>query len=415
VGVKIKKVAMSSYFLALDLGSAKLKALVAQITGPDTWQIVFPAMRKSQGIKQGMIDNLELAVSDLDNLLSEMEGVNRNFVFKQATIGINGPHLETRISKGVSVISRPDGEITEDDKDRALKAAQACVLPANLFLAQTVIKNYTIDGMTKVKDPIGLKGLRLELECLLVNAFTPIIRNVNRLGETLGLNLHYLILPYAGAEIALTNQDKELGAAALDLGAGTTSLCVYEDNELLDLKVFGVGGNNITNDIAVGLKTYIDVAEKIKVSEGLALAKKCPKGAQIDLNQYFEEAQEEEKINKRFLAEIIEARLTEIFDMAGTHLKELNRFGKLPGGIVLFGGGAQMPFITELAKEKFKLPVRLAKPDIDWYKETPDPSFMSALGLIDITFKGMTGKNIRLTGDNIFKKFMNSIERHFSL
>jgi cell division protein FtsA len=405
---------MSSYILAIDLGSSKIKVLVAQITGPDTWQIVFPAIRTSQGIKQGMIDNLELAASDLDSLINEMEGANKNFVFKQATVGINGPHLETRISKGVSVISRPDGEITEDDKERALKAAQACVLPANLFLAQTVIQNYIIDGITKVKDPIGLKGLRLEVECLLINAFIPIIRNINRLGESLGLNLHHVILPYAGAEIALTRQDKELGAAALDLGAGTTSLCVYEDNELLGLKVFGVGGNNITNDIAVGLTTSIDVAEKIKISEGLALPKKVSKGAQIDLRQYVEEASEEDKINKRFVSEIIEARLSEIFEMAGAHLKDLNRFGKLPGGIVLFGGGAQMPFITELAKEKFKLPVRIAKPDIEWYKETLDPSFIPALGLIDITFKEKSN-NIRLGGENIFTKIINSIERRLSL
>ncbi|NMB92319.1 MAG: cell division protein FtsA [Parcubacteria group bacterium] len=405
---------MSSYILALDLGSSKIKVLVAQITGPDTWQIVFPAMRKSQGIKQGMIDNLELVIADLDNLINEMEGANKNFIFKQATVGINGPHLETRISKGVSVISRADGEISEDDKDRALKAAQACVLPANLFLAQTVVQNYTIDGITKVKDPIGLKGLRLEVECLLINAFSPIIRNINRLGESLGLNFRRVILPYAAAEIALSRQDKELGAAALDLGAGTTSLCVYEDNELIDLKVFGVGGNNITNDIAVGLTTSIDIAEKIKISEGFALPKKVPKGAQIDLNQYFEEPLEDNKISKRFVAEIIEARLSEIFEMVGSRLKELNRFGKLPGGIVLFGGGAQMPFITELAKEKFKLPVRIAKPEIDWYKEVHDPSFIPVLGLIDVTFKEKL-ENTNLRGESVFNKLANFMERHFSL
>jgi cell division protein FtsA len=403
---------MSPYFLALDLGSSNIKALVAQVNSPSSWQVVFPAMRRSQGIKQGMIDNLELVTSELDNLLNEMEGVNRNFIFREAIVGIGGPHLETRISKGVSVISRPDGEITEDDRERALKAAQACVLPANKILIQTTTKNYTIDGITKVKDPLGMKGLRLEIECLLVDAFSPIVRNIDRLGEMLHLDFSHIILPYAGAEIALTNQDKELGVAALDLGAGTTSLCVYEDNELLDLKVFPVGGNNITNDIAVGLKTYVDVAEKIKTSEGLALAKKATKGSMIDLTQYLEEAGEEDKINKRFLCEIIEARLTEIFDMVGGHLKELDRFGQLPGGIVLFGGGAQMPYVVELAKEKFKLPVRIAKPDIDWYKETADPSFIPALGLLDLTFQGMTDRKPRSAG--WLSGIMDKIAGHFS-
>jgi len=255
---------MSSYILALDLGTAKIKALVAQMTGPDTWQIVFPAIRKSQGIKQGMIDNLESVVTEVDNLLTEMEGANKNFIFKQALIGINGPHLETRLSKGVSVISRPDGEITEDDKERALKAAQACVLPANRVLSQTTVRNYLIDGTTKVKDPLGMKGLRLEIECLLIDAFSPVVRNIDRLGETLGLNFSKVILPYAGAELALTTQDKELGAAALDLGAATTGFCVYQDGELLDLKVSQLAVIILLMTLRLGLKLMLISLRKLK-------------------------------------------------------------------------------------------------------------------------------------------------------
>jgi cell division protein FtsA len=398
---------MSSYLLALDLGTAKIKALVIKVDGPDTWQVVFPSLRQSQGIKQGMIDNIDLLATEVNNILTEMEGANRNFIFKQAIVGVGGPHLETRVSKGVSVISRPDGEITEDDKERALKAAQACVLPANRVLTQTTVQNYVIDGSTKVKDPLTMKGLRLETECLLIDSFSPVVRNIDRLGEMLGLSFNKLILPYAGAELALTHQDKELGAASLDLGAGTTSLCLYEDNDLLDLKVFPIGGNNITNDIAVGLKTYVDLAEKIKIQEGVALAKKVAKGSMIDLNQYLQESEEENKISKRFLAEIIEARLSEIFDMVSERLKELNKFGKLPGGIVLLGGGAQMPFITELAKEKFKLPVRIAKPAIAWYEETPDPSFIPVLGLIDLTVKNSSET---IEGGNILAKIRRNIK-----
>ncbi|MGC8651089.1 MAG: cell division protein FtsA [Minisyncoccia bacterium] len=401
---------MSSYLLALDLGTAQIKALVAKIDSPDNWQVVFPSLRQSQGVKQGMISDIDLLATELNNVLTEMEGANRNFIFKQAIVGVGGPHLETRISKGVSVISRPDGEITEDDKERALKAAQACVLPANRVLTQTTVQNYIIDGSTKVKDPLTMKGLRLETECLLIDSFTPVIRNIDRLGEMLGLSFNKIILPYAGAELALTHQDKELGAAVLDLGAGTTSLCLYEDNDLLDLKVFPIGGNNITNDIAVGLKTYVDLAEKIKIQEGVALAKKITKGAMIDLNQYFGDSEEENKISKRFLAEIIEARLSEIFDMVSERLKELDKFGKLPGGIVLLGGGAQMPYIVDLAKEKFKLPVRIAKPAISWYDERPDPSFIPVLGLIDLAIKN---SNETIEGGNFFAKIIKNIKHQF--
>jgi cell division protein FtsA len=394
---------MPSHILVLDLGTSNIKALVAQYTN-NNWQIVFPASKKSQGIKQGMVDNVEMVVDSLDELFNEISSVNKNFLFKEAIVGLNGPHLETRISKGVSVISRADGEISEDDKERALKTAQSFVLPTNRTLVQTTIKNYIIDGNYKVKDPLGMKGLRLEVECLLIDAFSMAMRNLNRIGDTLGMKFNYIITPYAGAEWSLTNQDKDLGTVAIDLGGGTTGMCVYEDGELIDLKVFPVGGNNITNDIAVGLKTYVNIAEKIKTTEGVALAKKVSKGTTINLNEFLESGEngeEELTINKKFLAEIIEARLTEIFDLVGERLKDLNRFGKLPGGVVLYGGGALMPYIVDLAKDRLKLPVRISKTESDWYQDQLDSSFVSALGLLSLTIKNNNNPQI---GSNLFEK-----------
>ena len=391
---------MPSHILVLDLGTSNIKALVAQYTN-NNWQIVFPASKKSQGIKQGMVDNVEMVVDSLDELFNEISSVNKNFLFKEAIVGLNGPHLETRVSKGVSVISRADGEISEDDKERALKTAQSFVLPTNRTLVQTTIKNYIIDGNYKVKDPLGMKGLRLEVECLLIDAFSMAMRNLNRIGDTLGMKFNYIITPYAGAEWSLTNQDKDLGTVAIDLGGGTTGMCVYEDGELIDLKVFPVGGNNITNDIAVGLKTYVNIAEKIKTTEGVALAKKVSKGTTINLNEFLENGEEELTVNKKFLAEIIEARLTEIFDLVGERLKDLNRFGKLPGGVVLYGGGALMPYIVDLAKDRLKLPVRISKTESDWYQDQLDSSFVSALGLLSLTIKNNNSPQI---GSNLFEK-----------
>lgn len=403
------------YSLILDLGSSSTKAIIAQKNGKNGWQVVFPALRKSRGIKQGMVANLEELTKELDNFLTEMEAMNKNFAFRRAIVGISGPHLEIRFSKGVSVVSRPDGEVTEDDKERAYKAAEACILPPNRVLVQTVLRNYIIDGVTKIKDPIGMKGLRLEVECLLVDAFSPVILNLDRLGEMLGMKLNpKIIIPFCGAEIALSPQDKELGSVAIDLGAGTTSLCLYEDSELLDLKVFPLGGNNITNDIAVGLRTYVDVAEKIKIAEGVAIAKKVSKGEVVDLESYWEEADKDSKINKRFLAEIMEARLSEIFDLIGDRLKQLNRFGKLPGGVVLYGGGAKIPFVSELAKEKFKLPVKIAKPEIEWYKENPDPIFIPVLGLANFELQEANERETIFEKEGIFKRLINSIYRFFS-
>ncbi|HZI95723.1 MAG TPA: cell division protein FtsA [Candidatus Paceibacterota bacterium] len=375
---------MRSHILAIDLGTSNIKALVGKEDSGNC-NVILPAHRKSRGIKKGEIVNLEETAEELDNLIAEIEGMLKNINFKRSIVGIGGPNLKTCLSKGVAVVSRPDQEITEEDKERADKAAQAFALPPNRTLVQTVSRNYIVDGVAKVKDPVGMKGLKIETECLLIDAFSPNINYIDRLGELVKLKFDpKIVLPFAGAEIALSDQDKDLGAIALDLGAGTTSACVYEDDEILDLQVFPMGGDSITNDIAVGLKTYIDIAEKIKVNEGVATKKKIGKNENIDLGVYLEEAESSERISKKFLAEIIEARLSEIFDLVADRLKEIDRFGKLPGGVVLYGGGAKMPFIAELAREKFKLPVRLANPDIEWYRENPDLSFVPVLGLLNL-------------------------------
>ncbi|TSA55634.1 cell division protein FtsA [bacterium] len=395
---------MRSHILAIDLGTSNIKALVGK-EGSGNCNVVLPCHRKSRGIKKGELVNLEETAEELDNLVAEIEGMLKNINFKRSIVGIGGPNLKTCLSKGVAVVSRPDQEITEEDKERADKAAQAFALPPNRTLVQTVSRNYIVDGVAKVKDPVGMKGLKIETECLLIDAFSPNINYIDRLGEMVNLKFDpKIVLPFAGAEIALTDQDKDLGAIALDLGAGTTSACVYEDDEILDLQVFPMGGDSITNDIAVGLKTYIDIAEKIKVNEGVATKKKVGKNENIDLSVYLEEAESSEKISKKFLAEIIEARLSEIFDLVADRLKEIDRFGKLPGGVVLYGGGAKMPFIAELAREKFKLPVRLANPDIEWYRENPDLSFISVLGLLNLMLQKKNGPMVE---SKFFEKISN--------
>lgn len=406
---------MKSPFLVIDLGSSSIKALVAKIDDQG-WKIVLPTCRKSRGIKEGVINNLEEATEELDNLMMEIESTLKNVVFKEAATGVGGSHLETRLSKGVAVVSRPDQEICEDDIQRANKAAEAFALPSNRSLIDTALRSYIVDGVAKVKNPIGMKGLKIETECLLIDAFTPFVSSIDRLGEMVNLKFNpKFVLPYAGAEIALTPQDKDLGALALDLGAGTTSLCVYENNEILDLKVFPVGGNAITNDIAVGLKTSVDIAEKIKLNEGLASRKKVAKNDNIDWASYYEEDISGDKVSKKFLAEIIEARLSEIFDLVAKRLKEIDRFEKLPGGIVIYGGGAKMPFITELAKERLNLPVRVAKPEIDWYKDSPDLSFVPALGLLSLKFQNQRPGISLPSGEGAMQKLINFFKNSFSI
>ncbi len=403
---------MAVPYLFLDLGSSQFKALAVS-PEKDFWRILLPAIRQSRGIRQGEVRDVESAADELESLLKEMEGFLKNVHFKQAIVNINSPELNISSSKGTTVTTRPDGEITEDDKERADKASQALPLAANRTLVQSVIKNYLIDNSIKVKDPVGLKGLRLEAESLLIDVFEPVLRNLDQVGDLVDLKfVSKYVLPYAGAEVALTPQDKEVGAILIDLGATTTGFCVYQNNELMDLKVFPVGGENITHDITIGLKTSIETAENIKIKEGNALCKKLNKNDTFNLSAYWGEATEGQKISKRFLAEIIEARLEEMFDLIEARLKEKGYLGKLPGGVVLIGGGAKMTLIKDFVKEKLNLPTRIGEAvSIDWYKDNPDPVLIPVLGLMALK------RQEELSGSdhsNLFPKFSNWLTKFFS-
>ncbi|MGB9680799.1 MAG: cell division protein FtsA, partial [Minisyncoccia bacterium] len=315
---------------------------------------------------------------------------NKRLNFNEAVTGIGGGYLEVKNSKGTVVISRSSQEVTEEDMEKAIQAAEAFALPLNRSLVQSVLKNFRVDGGEKIKDPSGMKGIKLEAEIILIDTFSPVIKSLEKVGEYIGLNFAYkFVLPLAGAEAVLKDKDKDLGVMTIDFGAGTTSICVYEDNELIDLKVFPLGGNHVTNDIAVGLKTYVDIAEEIKVNEGVAYNKKVGKNDFIDAQKYFQGSGE--RISKKFLAEIIEARLSEILDLIAEELKQIDRFCKLPAGIVIYGGGAKMPYLTDLIKDKLKLAVRFGKIEKE-NREENQLEFIPALGLLNFLLREEPGK-----------------------
>jgi len=368
--------------LIIDLGTSQIKALIAKKEGED-YKILLSLIKPSQGIKNGVINDQELLSKVINDLLAEITKTNKRMEFTEATTGIGSSYLEIKNSKGTAIISKTNKEITEEDINRAIQAAEAFALPLNRILVQSVLKSFRIDEKEKVKDPLGMQGIKLEAETLLIDVFSPVMKSLDRLGEYLGINFnHRFVLPLAGAEAVLNEKDKSLGVMTIDFGAGTTSICVFEDNELIHLKVFPLGGNYITNDIAVGLRTYVDVAEEIKINEGEAYSKKVNKNEFIDGKKYSDDL--EEKISKKFLADIIEARLLEILDLIGEELKQINRFCKLPAGIVIYGGGAKMPHLVDLIKDKLKLAVRIGEVDNDWYKENKQIEFIPALGLLKL-------------------------------
>jgi len=281
-------------------------------------------------------------------------------------------------------------------------------------------KTFTLDGQSGIKDPLGMNGIRLEVNTIIVQAGLPFIKNLSRAVLQAGLELGDLVLaPIAAAESVLTKRQKELGVLLIDMGAGTTSIAVYEEGDVLHTQVLPLGSMHITNDIAIGLRCSIETAEKVKLLYGHSDPKAVSRADEIDLSTI--DPTEEEKVTRQYIVEIIEARLEEIFEHINGELKKINRDGKLPAGIVLTGGGSNLPGIMEFSKKYLRLPVSMGKPQnvttiID---RVDDPAYATCVGLVmwgdkfsghgsgmGNAFKGILGNSIVDKAKKWFKSFL---------
>ena len=270
-------------------------------------------------------------------------------------MSVGGEHISSRVSKGVVAVSRADSQVSEEDVDRAINAASAISIPSNREVLHVLPRRFTVDSADSIKDPVGMHGVRLEVDALIVEDSTPFIKNLIKCVREAGLEEDGLLLtPLAAARSILTKRQKELGVLSLDLGGGTTGLTVYEEGDILHCAILPVGQMHVTNDIAIGLRVSIDVAEKIKLAYGTARVAEVKKSEIIDLAKMGEAGG---NVSRQEVAEIMEARLAEIFDLVNKELKKIDRVGFLPAGIVLTGGGAKIKGIVEFAKQRLKLPV----------------------------------------------------------
>ena len=299
------------------------------------------------------------------------------------SVNLDGSHIISRASKGVVAVSRADQEISEDDIGRVINAAEAISLPQNKEILHVIPREFIVDGEAGIKDPLGMHGVRLELNALIVECSTPVLKNIEKCVDAAGFKLESIILsPLAAARSALTKRQKELGVLALDIGSSTSGIAVYEDGDIIHTQILPIGSAHITNDIAIGLRTNIDVAEKIKIDYGVCLPEGVSKKEMVDLAKFGH--QEPGQAMKREIAEIIECRLEEIFDLVNKELKKIGKQNLLPAGVVLLGGGAKLPGIVELSKKILKLPAQIGYPqEVDGLvDQIEDPSYATAVGLI---------------------------------
>lgn len=375
--------AKEQIFVGLDVGSSTIRVVVGkQESDLGTPSIIGVGEAASLGIRRGVIVDIDEAVSSISEALEKAERMT-GLSIDHAVVSVGGAQITSQESHGVVAVARADGEITENDVVRVVDASQAISIPANREILHVIPKTFTVDGQTGIKDPVGMTGIRLEVDCQIIQGSVPFIKNLTKCILQAGLEIDDLVLaPLAAASAVLTKKQKELGVVVIDLGGGTTGLVVFEESDLVLSNILPVGAMHLTNDLAIGLRTSVDTAEKVKLNYAVAEARDVKKDVEIDLSKV--DKQEEGKISGKHIAEIVQARLEEIFDMVNKELKLIGKDGQLPAGAVLTGGGAKLPGVVELAKKQLKLPVTLGLPGsvTTVLDRVDDPSFATSVGLV---------------------------------
>ncbi|MGI6328447.1 MAG: cell division protein FtsA [Dethiobacteria bacterium] len=361
----------------IDLGTSNVRVIVGEITVDNTINIIGVGTSPSEGIKKGVIIDLERTVQSIAQAVSEAErmvGAKIGLL----NVGIVGSQIGLINNSGVVAVAREDKEITEQDVERVLQAARVIALPQDREIIDVIPREFIVDGYDGIRDPVGMLGVRLEVESMIITGAMTSLRNLLRCLNMAGLQVNALILnSLANGEICLSRDEKELGVFLIDLGGGTTEVALFQQGGLKDLSVLPVGGDHITNDLAVGLRITFQLAEKLKLERGFALAELASDRNDIEIEGI--SGKEKRTISSRELYSYIEPRLQEIFLLCRQEMARMGYSNMPPAGVVITGGVSLMGGIIELAENTFQCPVRLAQPE---YLGVKSPIYSTAVGII---------------------------------
>ena len=381
----------SRHAVGIDIGTTTVRCVVGHvdgITGVPT--IVGVGVAQNSGMRKGMVANLNGPAQAIDDALGEAERMS-GYQVDAATISINGSHILSTHADGMIAVGGANHEINEEDIARIEDVATIGKVPANREILEVIPHTYRLDGQDNIKNPIGMTGTRLEIDAHVVSVLLPHLSNLQKAAEIAKVTPNSIVVSgVAAARAVLSEQQIENGVVLIDVGGATTNIAVYEEGDLQFTAVIPIGGVNITNDLAIGLKTDPEIAEKVKIQHGSAISRNEDSVVEIEFKG------ETYNFQISDIDEIIEARLEEIFDAIVKELKKVGRAGKLPSGAVLTGGTANLDGICDYAKEALGLAVRIGKPtgyggvadDID------KPQFATALGLmlLDVDSNGVSKK-----------------------
>jgi cell division protein FtsA len=407
----------------LDVGSTSVRLVVGQINSglsENQIQIIGAVSSPTAGVNRGVVNSIEDATSAISACLEKAERII-GVPISKVYVSINDPNIKCEKSRGVVAVSKSDGEINENDVARAIEAAKALAVPVNYEILHIIPIKFGVDNQFDVKDPVGMSGIRLEVETLIVHCLSTQKNNLTKAIYRTGLDIDDLMLaPLAAAEAVLTQKQKDLGVVLINMGSSTTSIAVYEERNLIHAAVLPIGSGYITNDIALGLRCPINLAERIKLEHGSTLPNQFDKDEEVDVSDLAKEEEVSDDIStvsKQYIAEIIEARVEEILEKVDNELKKIERSGMLPAGAVLTGAGAHLNGLVETAKKNLRLPVSLGTcKNVDAVIEkVSHPEFLTALGLVvaganqDNDYS--SSKKSKINFDNLWGKLKGLVKK----
>lgn len=390
----------SEILVSLDIGTAQVKVIVGEVL-EDSLNIIGVGTADSHGMKKGSIVDIDQTVQAIRTAVEQAERMV-GLQIESVIVGVNGSHVQLQPCHGVVAVQSENREITDEDIGRVLDGAQVISIPPEREIIDIIPKQFIVDGLDEITDPRGMIGVRLEMEGTIITCSKTILHNILKCVERAQLEVADICLqPLAAGTVALSKDERNLGVALIDVGGGCTTVSVFQDDNLVATSVTPLGGDNITKDLSIGLRTTTSEAEEIKLNYGHA---------------FYETAQEDETFevtiigsntkqayNQLEISDMIEARLEEIYAFSEEEIRKLG-FHQLPGGYVLTGGTMKMSGVLDLAQDYFRSNIRVAIPD---YIGVREPQFTAGIGILQFAYR-----NAKIQGKELFPAVSTEIQEY---
>lgn len=361
--------------VSLDIGTSEIKVIVGEVMS-DSLNIIGVGTAKTKGLRKGAIVDIDDTVQSIKNAVENAEHMV-DMSIQNVIVAVNANHVQLHPCHGVVAVQSEDREIGDEDVTRVIEGAQVMSIPPEREIIDVIPKQFIVDGFDEISDPRGMIGVRLEMEGTIITTSKTVLHNILKCVERAGLNIIDVVLqPLASGSIALSKDERALGVALIDIGGGCTTVSVFEDDFLAATSIIPLGGENITKDLSIGLRTSTEEAEEIKLNYGHAFYETADEEETFEVSIIG--SNQKKTFNQLEISDMIEARLEEIFELASRELKRLG-YQELRGGYVLTGGTMKMPGALELAQAVFRANARIAIPD---YIGVREPQYTVGIGTI---------------------------------